>query len=50
MGGFSPLPVVATASSGTLPRLDRVTVAGKPTDDLAPDTLGSILWQAGLGK
>jgi len=26
----------------------RVTVAGKPSDDLAPGTLGSILKQAGL--
>jgi predicted RNA binding protein YcfA (HicA-like mRNA interferase family) len=28
----------------------RVTVAGKPSDDLAPGTLGSILKQAGLKK
>jgi predicted RNA binding protein YcfA (HicA-like mRNA interferase family) len=28
----------------------RVTVAGKPSDDLAPGTLGSILKQAGLRK
>ncbi|MBT3069759.1 type II toxin-antitoxin system HicA family toxin [Rhodomicrobium sp. Az07] len=26
----------------------RVTIAGKPSDDLAPKTLGSILKQAGL--
>jgi len=26
----------------------RVTVAGHPKDDLAPGTLNSILWQAGL--
>ncbi len=26
----------------------RVTVSGKPSDDLAPGTLGSILKQAGL--
>jgi len=26
----------------------RVTIAGKPSDDLAPGTLGSILKQAGL--
>lgn len=26
----------------------RVTIAGKPTDDLAPGTLNSILKQAGL--
>lgn len=26
----------------------RVTVPGKPSDDLAPDTLNSILKQAGL--
>jgi len=26
----------------------RVTVAGKPSDDLAPETLNSILKQAGL--
>ena len=28
----------------------RVTVAGKPADDLAPGTLNSILKQAGLRK
>ncbi|MEF8736857.1 MAG: type II toxin-antitoxin system HicA family toxin [Candidatus Accumulibacter necessarius] len=28
----------------------RVTVAGKPSDDLAPGTLGSTLKQAGLRK
>ena len=28
----------------------RVTVAGKPSDDLAPGTLGSILKQSGLKK
>ncbi|MGH8454458.1 MAG: type II toxin-antitoxin system HicA family toxin [Nevskiales bacterium] len=28
----------------------RVTVAGKPSDDLAPGTLNSILKQAGLRK
>jgi predicted RNA binding protein YcfA (HicA-like mRNA interferase family) len=28
----------------------RVTVAGKPSDDLAPGTLSSILKQAGLKK
>ncbi len=28
----------------------RVTVAGKPSDDLAPGTLNSILEQAGLKK
>jgi predicted RNA binding protein YcfA (HicA-like mRNA interferase family) len=28
----------------------RVTVAGKPRDDLAPGTLGSILKQSGLKK
>lgn len=28
----------------------RVTVAGKPSHDLAPGTLGSILKQAGLKK
>lgn len=28
----------------------RVTVAGKPSDDLATGTLKSILKQAGLGK
>ncbi len=27
-----------------------VTVAGKPSDDLAPRTLGSILKQAGMKK
>jgi hypothetical protein len=29
---------------------DRVTVPGKPNDDLAPGTLNSILKQAGLRK
>ena len=29
-------------------KLGRVTVAGKPSDDLAPGTLNSILKQAGL--
>jgi predicted RNA binding protein YcfA (HicA-like mRNA interferase family) len=28
----------------------RVTVAGKPSDDLAPGTLNSIIKQAGLKK
>jgi len=28
----------------------RVTVPGKPSDDLAPGTVNSILKQAGLGK
>jgi predicted RNA binding protein YcfA (HicA-like mRNA interferase family) len=28
----------------------RVTVAGKPSDDLAPGTLNSILKQSGLRK
>jgi predicted RNA binding protein YcfA (HicA-like mRNA interferase family) len=28
----------------------RVTVAGKPSDELAPGTLGSILKQAGIPK
>jgi len=28
----------------------RITVAGKPSDDLAPGTLNSILKQAGLKK
>lgn len=31
-------------------KLGRVTVAGKPSDDLAPGTLGSILKQSGLKK
>ena len=26
----------------------RVTIAGKPSDDMAPGTLGSVLKQAGL--
>ncbi|MCQ8179626.1 type II toxin-antitoxin system HicA family toxin [Methylomonas sp. SURF-1] len=29
-------------------KIGRVTVAGKPSDDLAPGTLNSILKQAGL--
>ena len=28
----------------------RVTVPGKPSDDIAPGTLNSILKQSGLGK
>jgi predicted RNA binding protein YcfA (HicA-like mRNA interferase family) len=28
----------------------RVTIAGKPSQELAPGTLGSILRQAGLSK
>ena len=31
-------------------KLGRVTVAGKPSDDVAPGTLNSILKQAGLKK
>jgi predicted RNA binding protein YcfA (HicA-like mRNA interferase family) len=31
-------------------KLGRVTVPGKPGDDLAPGTLNSILKQAGLKK
>ena len=31
-----------------LTRPGRVTVAGKPSDDIPPGTLGSILKQAGL--
>jgi predicted RNA binding protein YcfA (HicA-like mRNA interferase family) len=31
-------------------KLGRVTVAGKPSEDLAPGTLDSILKQAGLKK
>jgi predicted RNA binding protein YcfA (HicA-like mRNA interferase family) len=31
-------------------KLGRVTVPGKPSDDLAPGTLNSILKQAGLRK
>ena len=31
-------------------KADRVTVPGKPSDDLAVGTLASIFKQAGLGK
>ena len=31
-------------------KLGRVTVPGKPSDDLAPGTLNSILKQSGLGR
>jgi predicted RNA binding protein YcfA (HicA-like mRNA interferase family) len=31
-------------------KIGRVTVAGKPSDELAPGTLNSILKQAGLKK
>lgn len=31
-------------------KVGRVTVLGKPSDDLAPGTLNSILKQAGLRK
>jgi predicted RNA binding protein YcfA (HicA-like mRNA interferase family) len=47
-------PLVATKGShrqfkhGSKP--GRVTVPGKPSDDLAPGTLNSILKQAGLSK
>jgi predicted RNA binding protein YcfA (HicA-like mRNA interferase family) len=41
--------LVATRGSHRHPRKPgRVTVAGKPSDDLAPGTLNSILKQAGL--
>jgi predicted RNA binding protein YcfA (HicA-like mRNA interferase family) len=33
-----------------LSKSGRVTVAGKPSDDLAPGTLNSILKQAGLKR
>ena len=33
-----------------LVKLGRVTVPGKPSDDLAPGTLASILKQSGLKK
>lgn len=33
-----------------LQKVGRVTVPGKPSDDLAPGTLNSILKQAGLKK
>lgn len=33
-----------------LTKVGRVTVAGKPSDDVAPGTLNSILKQAGLKK
>jgi predicted RNA binding protein YcfA (HicA-like mRNA interferase family) len=31
-----------------LTKLGRVTIAGKPSDDIAPGTMNSILKQAGL--
>jgi predicted RNA binding protein YcfA (HicA-like mRNA interferase family) len=31
-------------------KVGRVTIAGKPSDDLAPGTMNSILKQAGLKK
>jgi predicted RNA binding protein YcfA (HicA-like mRNA interferase family) len=37
-------------SLSTLPSPGRVTVPGKPSDDLAPGTLNSILKQSGLKK
>jgi predicted RNA binding protein YcfA (HicA-like mRNA interferase family) len=41
--------LVATRGSHRHPvRPGRVTVAGKPSDDLAPGTLNSILKQSGL--
>jgi hypothetical protein len=36
------------ANTSTPARPGRVTVAGKPSDDLAPGTLNSIRKQAGL--
>ena len=38
----------ATASTKHPYKAGRVTVAGKPSDDVAPGTLNSILKQAGL--
>jgi predicted RNA binding protein YcfA (HicA-like mRNA interferase family) len=48
--GFSSQRRGATDSSSTAPQVVRVTVPGKPGDDLAPGTLNSILKQAGLKK
>jgi predicted RNA binding protein YcfA (HicA-like mRNA interferase family) len=43
--------LVATRGSHVnLTKPGRVTVSGKPNDDLAPGTLNSILKQAGLKK
>jgi predicted RNA binding protein YcfA (HicA-like mRNA interferase family) len=39
---------VGTGNTSTQPRPGRVTVAGKPSDDMAPGTLNSVLKQAGL--
>ncbi|HZR03790.1 MAG TPA: type II toxin-antitoxin system HicA family toxin [Burkholderiales bacterium] len=49
MAGFSSRRGAATASKHGS-KLGRVTVPGKPSDDLAPGTLNSILKQAGLKK
>ena len=38
----------AIVNLSTPTKLGRVTVAGKPNDDLGPGTLSSILKQAGL--
>jgi HicA toxin of bacterial toxin-antitoxin, len=46
--GFWSSPEEAIDSSSILVRPGRVTVAGKPSDDLAPGTLNSILKQSGL--
>jgi hypothetical protein len=40
----------ATGNSDTRANQRRVTVAGKPSDDLASGTLNSILKQSGLKK
>ncbi|WP_081444253.1 type II toxin-antitoxin system HicA family toxin [Candidatus Accumulibacter phosphatis] len=49
-GGFLVAPRGSHRQVRHSAKLGRVTVAGRPSDDLAPGTLGSILRQAGLGK
>lgn len=48
MAGFSSRREAAIVSTSTKRSPGRVTVPGKPNDDLAPGTLNSILKQAQL--
>lgn len=49
--GWSPIATRGSHRQYKHPlKTGRVTVAGKPSDDLAPGTLNSILKQAGLKK
>jgi hypothetical protein len=47
VGSWLP-PAAAIGNTRHPTKPGRVTIAGKPSDDLAPGTLNSILKQAGL--